>query len=161
MSNADAADLYGLPIDEFIPARDALAKRVRADGDREAAAAVAALRKPSIAAWATNQAIRSQPAAARELWAAGEALLKAHSRVVAGRRGAGEALREASGRERAALRPLLDAAAGLLDHRGHSPTRQTMERVADTLHAAALDPDVRSEAVAGRLVVDHRWAGGF
>jgi hypothetical protein len=155
----EAADLYGLPFEEFTAARDTLAKRLRSDGRREEADAVAALRKPSVAAWAANQAIRSQPAAARELWAAGDALTKAHSRVVAGRRGAGDALREATARERAALRALVEAAAGLLDHRGHSPTRQTLEKVSDTLHAAALDPEVRAEAVDGRLVVERRHVG--
>src|SRR3954451_21313497 len=58
-------ELYGLALDEFVPRRDALAKRLRADGRREEAAEVAALRKPSVAAWAANQAIRSQPRAAR------------------------------------------------------------------------------------------------
>ena len=65
MSEPDGVDaLYGLALDEFVPARDALAKRARAEGRREDAAAIAALRKPSVAAWAANQAIRSQPRAA-------------------------------------------------------------------------------------------------
>src|SRR5256885_4954956 len=107
-------ELYGLALDEFVPARDALAKRLRAEGRREEAAAVAALRKPSVAAWAANQAVRSQPKAARELWAAGDALLAAHEAVVGGRGGGGAALREASLRHRAAVRELLAAAAGPL-----------------------------------------------
>ena len=65
---ADAADdLYGLPLDAFVPERDALAKRLRAEGRRDEAAEVKALRKPSVAAWAVNQAVRSQPRAARAL----------------------------------------------------------------------------------------------
>src|SRR5207253_699169 len=48
MSEVD--DLYGLALDEFVPRRDALAKRLRADGRREEAAEVGALRKPSVAA---------------------------------------------------------------------------------------------------------------
>ena len=53
--------LYGLPLDAFVPERDALAKRLRADKRREEADAVKALRKPSVAAWAANQVLRSQP----------------------------------------------------------------------------------------------------
>src|SRR5437763_7463382 len=118
-------ELYGLALDEFVRRRDALAKRLRADGRREEAAEVAALRKPSVAAWAANQAIRSQPKAARELWAAGDALLAAHEAILAGK-GSGDALREASARHRAALRELLAAAAGLLDSHGRSPSPTTL-----------------------------------
>src|SRR3954470_23144878 len=129
---SDVDDLYGLALDEFVPRRDALAKRLRADGRREEAAEVAALRKPSVAAWAANQAVRTQPKAARELWEAGDALRRAHAAVVGGkRRGAGDKLREATARQRAALRPLVEAASCLLDHHGHSLSRQTIERAGD------------------------------
>jgi hypothetical protein len=67
-------DLYGLPLDEFTAARDAEAKRLRAEGDAEAAKAVKALRKPSRAAWAINRAVRSEPEAVKELVGAGERL---------------------------------------------------------------------------------------
>ena len=160
MSSAEADDLYGLALDEFVPARDALAKRLRADGRREDAEAVAALRKPSVSAWAANQAVRTQPKAARELWDAGDELRRAHAAIVGGKgKGKGDRLREATARHRAALRPLVEAASCLLDHRGHSLSRQTIERVGDTLHAASLDPSVRDEAAAGRLTGDHRYAG--
>src|SRR3954447_10120518 len=148
-------ELYGLALDEFVPRRDALAKRLRADGRREEAAEIAALRKPSVAAWAANQAIRSQPRAARELWSAGDDLIAAHEAIIAGKK-TGDALRAATTRHRAALRELLAAAAGLLDHRGRSPTPQTVQLVETTLHAASLNPALREEAAAGRLTTDHR-----
>jgi hypothetical protein len=148
-------DLYALPFDRFVPERAALAKALRADKRRDEAAKVAALRKPSVAAWAANQAIRSQPRAARELWSAGDDLLAAHEAIIAGKR-AGDALRAATHRHRAALRELLAAAAGLLDHRGRSPTPQTLQLVETTLHATSLDPDLRPDAAAGRLTTDHR-----
>ncbi|HXS45756.1 MAG TPA: hypothetical protein VN751_14105, partial [Solirubrobacteraceae bacterium] len=69
MADDDAVDrLYGLAPGEFVPERDALAKALRADGRRDEAAAVKALAKPTVAAWAVNQAVRSQPRRARELW---------------------------------------------------------------------------------------------
>jgi hypothetical protein len=53
--DAEAEGLYRLPIASFIEARDALAARRRAAGDRDGAARVRALRKPSASAWAVNQ----------------------------------------------------------------------------------------------------------
>ncbi|HEX8206307.1 MAG TPA: hypothetical protein VF587_09635, partial [Solirubrobacteraceae bacterium] len=67
----DVDALYCRPLDEFVPARAELAKALRADGRRDEAAAVAKLPKPSVAAWAVNQVVRTQPALAEELWAAG------------------------------------------------------------------------------------------
>ena len=82
---ADETDeLYALPREEFTAARDALAKRLRADKRREEADAVKQLRRPSVAAWAINQAVRRDPDALRELLAAGEALRAAHESLMAG-----------------------------------------------------------------------------
>ena len=58
-------DLYGLPLDRFVAERGALAKALRADGRRDEASRVAALRKPSVAAWAVNQLARTQRPAMR------------------------------------------------------------------------------------------------
>src|ERR671933_2786782 len=111
MAADDADDLYGLALDEFVPERDALAKRLRAEGRREEAAEVKALRKPSVAAWAVNQAVRSQPKAARTLWQAGDALIAAQEDLLAGR-GEAAALRAAAEAERVALDELTGAARG-------------------------------------------------
>jgi hypothetical protein len=54
-------DLYRAPLDEFVSRRDALAKELRAAGDREGAAAIKALKKPSRAAWALNLAVLERP----------------------------------------------------------------------------------------------------
>ena len=69
----------------FVAERDALAKQLRADGRRDEAAAVKALGKPTVAAWAANQAVRSQKKPARDLWKAGDQLSAAHDAVLAGR----------------------------------------------------------------------------
>ena len=50
--------LYDLPPGEFTAARNALAKALRAEGQRDDADRVAKLRRPTIAAWAINQAVR-------------------------------------------------------------------------------------------------------
>jgi len=156
---ADDADaLYGLPLDAFIAERDALAKRLRADGRRDEADEVKALRKPSVAAWAVNQVVRSQPKPARALWNAGDALIAAQDDLLAGRADAAT-LRTAVEDERAALDALLDAARGLLTGEGHDLGDATIERVRDTLHAGAIDADAREEVAAGRAVRERAHAG--
>jgi hypothetical protein len=151
-------DLYGLPLDRFIPERTALARALRADKQRDEAAAVAALRKPSVAAWAVNQLVRSQGAGVKDLFAAGDALRGAQADLLAGR-GDGRSLRAAGERERAAVDELVQAARGLLTSDGHELSPAVVERVADTLHAAALDEDAREQVRGGRLERELRHAG--
>ena len=50
--------LYGLPLEEFTPARNELAKRLRKDGRKAEAARVGELAKPSLALWTVNQLAR-------------------------------------------------------------------------------------------------------
>jgi hypothetical protein len=157
----DAVDrLYGLPREEFVGERDALAKQLRAAGSRDEALAVKALPKPTVAAWAANQAVRSQKRAARELWKAGDALSAAQDAVLAGK-GSGAKLREASERERAAVETLVDAARGLLGASGGDLSEATIERVRETLHAGAIDSDAREEVAAGRAVRERSPQGLF
>lgn len=157
----DAIDrLYGLALEEFIPARDALSRELRDAGRRGEAAVVKGLSKPTVAAWAVNQAVRSQPPAARELWEAGDTLAAAQAAVLSGK-GSGADLREAAERERAALDPLVDAARGLLTSSGGDLSETTIDRVRSTLQAAAIDPDARDEVAAGRATRERAPRGVF
>jgi hypothetical protein len=152
--------LYGLPLDAFVAERDARAKALRAEGKRDEAAAVKKLAKPTVAAWAVNQAVRTQTKAARELWQAGDALAAAQDAILAGK-GSGADLREATERERAAVEPLVDAARGLLTASGGDLSQATIERVRETLHAGAIDPDAREEVASGRATRERAPQGLF
>jgi hypothetical protein len=154
----DVDDLYGLPLERFTPERGALARELRSAGRRDEASDVAALRKPSVAAWAVNQLVRTQRRAVDELFEAGDALRAAHDQVLAGRGEAGS-LRSAVARERAAVDELIKAARGLLTVDGHELSPTIIDRVADTLHAAALDDDARSQVRGGRLERELRHVG--
>jgi hypothetical protein len=154
----DADELYGLPFDEFIPARNALARELRGAGKREEAGEVAALRKPSVAAWAVNQLVRTQRKGVDELFEAGDALRGAHDQVLAGR-GDAASLRGAVTREREAVEALSQVARGLLTSQGHELSPTIIERVSDTLHAAALDDDARASVREGRLERELRHVG--
>jgi hypothetical protein len=156
--DAQIGDLYALPLERFVPERGVLARALRAEGRREEAAQVAALPKPAIVAWAVNQVVRSQPEAAATLWAAGDAVVEAQGRVVAGA-GSGDELRRAVEAERRALAPLADAARGLLTSSGRFLGEQNVQVVIETLHAAAVDPGARGEVEAGRLSRPLQFAG--
>ncbi|MDX6717752.1 MAG: hypothetical protein QOJ63_6 [Solirubrobacteraceae bacterium] len=151
-------DLYGLPLDRFVPERAALVRTLRAGGRRDEAAQVAGLRRPSIAAWAVNQLVRTQPRAVEALFEAGDELRDAQADLLAGR-GAGRELRSAGDRQHAALDRLMDLARGLPTSRGADLSAAVLERVADTLHAAALDEAAREQVRAGRLERELRHAG--
>lgn len=154
----DARDLYGLPLDRFVPERNALAKALRKEGKREQATEVAAVRKPSLAAWAVNQLVRTQRAAVAELFEAGDALQEANSQLLAGR-GDAKALRQALAREREAGSELSEKAKGLLGTAGAQLAPATLERVSETLHAAALDPEARTKVKDGCLDRELRHIG--
>jgi hypothetical protein len=151
-------DLYGLPLDRFVPERAALVKALRGDGQRDAAAAVAALRKPSVAAWAVNQLVRTQPRAIGELFQAGDELARAQELAVAGAQ-AGDAMRDAASRQRDALETLVKLAEGLLGSEGQELSTVTLERVAETLRAAAIDPAARAQVEPGCLIREVGFAG--
>src|SRR4051794_20255768 len=84
MPVADTADLYGLPLEEFTAARNALAKQLGRQGDKAAAEEVKRLAKPSRTAWALNQLARRHPDDVEQLLAAGERLREAQQRALAG-----------------------------------------------------------------------------
>ena len=94
MSDARRRPLYGLPLEEFTPARDKAAKEIRKAGDKETAARIAKLPKPTPAAWAANQVAREQPDLIEALLDAGAALRAAQDAAMSG--GGAAALREAT-----------------------------------------------------------------
>jgi hypothetical protein len=143
-----ADELYALPPDEFTGARDQKAKELRAEGDREAANAVKALRKPTVAAAALNVLARSSAKEVERLLDAGEKLKAAQEELLSG--GDREAFQRAAANERELVSELTSEAPAGLE-----------EKVAATLHAAALDPELGEELRAGRLVREQEAIGGF
>jgi hypothetical protein len=147
--------LYGVPLDEFVAQRDALAKSLRTD-HREAAAAVKALRKPTAGAWALNQAVRRRQKETQALLAAGERLRAAHATLLSG--GGRDELRAAMDDQRTLAAALADCAEAIASETGKSGPA-LKERVRSTLHAAALDPEVREQLARGRLVREREAVG--
>ena len=77
--------LYALPLDEFTARRNELAKRLKKEGEGEAADEVASLVKPSVPAWTINQLARRQKKEMQSLLAAGARLRKAQEKALSGR----------------------------------------------------------------------------
>jgi hypothetical protein len=144
--------LYSKPLAEFTAARDAMARDLRKTGDKASADAVKALRKPTVSAWAINQLARRERMKIRSLLVAGERLRSAHAELLGGGRPA--KVTEASDTEREAISHLVSSAAKILSDGGHSPSESTLERVATTLRAAAVDDEERTALERGRLTRD-------
>jgi hypothetical protein len=149
--------LYALPLEEFTGERDDLAKRLRKDGDADAAVAVKELKKPSVAAWAVNQVQRDRPDEVRELIDVTDELHRVYKKLSSA--GARERLEEAAEMQRKLIRSLVRCASQLLEAGGHAPSDATLQKVADTLRAAALDEAVREQLARGRVVKEQRAAG--
>ena len=148
-----AADLYGLPLEQFTRARDELARELRRAGKKDQADAVRALRKPTVSAWTVNQVARRHPQEARALVKAGEELRKAQRAAVSGRDP--QALRAAQRAHRERLDDLTSIARHELDVAG-----ATAQRVAQTLRAASVDKEASKAFLAGALTGDVE-PGGF
>jgi hypothetical protein len=153
-----AERLYGLPLEDFVRERDATAKALRGEKERDAAKAVGGLTKPSASAWAVNAIAREQPHLRDELLAAGDALRDAQDAAVAGE-GAGS-LREATARQRQSIDAVLAAAAELRPG-GNPLSRAALDRLRQTLQAAAGDDGVREAIARGRLVRDAEGGGAW
>jgi hypothetical protein len=137
--------LYGLPLGEFVAARNALAKE-RNDPE------IKKLKKPSATAWALNQLARRAP---DEMEALLDAAVKVADTQAGAVRGRGSApFREAVQAERDAMNPLLQRARRLLK------AEPAVARVADALRAAAADRRVHDDLRAG-CITEEPTSGGF
>ena len=151
-------ELYRLPLEEFIAARDQAAKALRKAGDKETAARVAKLAKPTPPAWAANQVAREQPELIGALLDAGAALRAAQDAVLSG--GGAAALREATLNERHAIDDVMRVALELKPG-GKALSRAMADRLRTTLHAAAGDPALRAALSAGRLTGEAQAGGAW
>jgi len=150
-------ELYGVDLDDFTPRRNELAKQLRAEGRRAAAEQVKELRKPSLAAWTVNQLARRNR---REI----DLLLDAGHRARDAQRGllAGDdrsSLEQALQTERQALQSLHGAARAVLRERGSEPPPALLQKVSQTLRAAAVLDEGREALARGRLTKELEPAG--
>jgi hypothetical protein len=151
-------ELYAGDPDQFVARRQALVKQLKAAGDRERAAEVAGLRRPTVAAWAVNQLARRHPDQVAHLLELGQELEEAHEGLLGGARP--DSAVAAGRRRREAISALTDAAVALLAESGRSPDAHR-DAIADTLDAASLDPRSGAVVRAGRLTRELDPPSGF
>jgi len=135
------AALYREPLDGFVRARAELTRTLRTARDRDAAAAVAKLPKPSLGAWVVDRLAGLAPDLVRDLLAAAADARDAQ------RPGAAEALREASARVRGLLDDAGREARAILEEAGHPASDATVRRVQTTAQAAAAGTAAEREAL--------------
>ena len=139
--DAEIATLYCGPFDEFVSRRAALARDLRSAGERESAAVVKGLRKPSRLAWTLNLGRRDDPEAFAALETAVAGTLEAHSGGV-DVRGAMASLREA-------IRGLADRSS---DAAGRAGYRVDSGAIGNAVLAVLGRPESFDQLRNGRLV---------
>ncbi|MEV7591687.1 hypothetical protein AB0O42_15500 [Streptomyces sp. NPDC089922] len=132
--DAVTTELYGLLPEEFTAARDARAAAARRDGDRAAAEALAALRRPTLAVWAANLLARAEEDQARRLLELGEGLREAHRNL------AGEELRTLSHQQHVVVAAMAREACRLAGEAGKPVSGSVQHAVEQILRAVLADP---------------------
>jgi hypothetical protein len=135
--------LYAAPLAEFTPARDAAAKE---QTDKELAARVKALKKPSVAAWTVNLLVRREGDQIDQVLALGDSLRAAAESM------AGEDLRALTRQRRALTNALAGTARDLAREQDVRLTTAVVDQVEGMLTAAMLDP-VAAQVVRSGLVL--------
>jgi hypothetical protein len=150
---AAVAELYGADPDAFTERRKALVAAAKEAGDREAASAIGALRKPTRAAWLVNRLARAEPSAAARL-AALAAELRAAEQAKDGPR-----LRELSAARGALIDGLVGQALAAGGAGVSEASASLRAEVTATLTAALADPDTAAGFAAGTLTKAAQWSG--
>ncbi|MEU8773654.1 hypothetical protein [Streptomyces sp. NPDC048606] len=137
--------LYAAHPAGFTAARKAAAARARTAGDPEAARRIAALRRPTLAAWASNVLVRAKEEEVEQFLQLGQALREAHRSLD------GEQLRELSHQQHVVIGALAREAVRLAREAGTKVSGTVEQEVEQILRAVLADPDTAREWASGRL----------
>ena len=146
-------ELYDLPLEDFVAARDGLARQVRVDGDRAASADVRALAKPTTAAWWANQLARQRPDDIERLLVLGDELRAAMASADR------QQMRTLSPQRQVVVQELLGAAHELSASTGRRLSGDVADKLRETLDAAVVDPAAGQAVRTGRLSQSLRHVG--
>jgi hypothetical protein len=140
-----ADSLYGLPLEQFTAARTQYEKEAKAAGDRDAAARIHAMGKPSVTAWLANQLAREHRDELQPLLELGAALRDATRNL------AGDQLRTLSRQQHQLVHALVLQARQLARAADRSVSDDAVRGLEETLHAALADEHAASLLLGGRL----------
>jgi hypothetical protein len=148
-----AEELYGVPPGEFTAARDAQSTAAKGNGDRELAAAIKKLARPTAAAWLANLLVRERTQQVDDLLELGAAMREAQAEL------AGDQMRQLAVQRRQIVSALGREAGQLAADRGQPVSRSIREEMEGTLEAALADPDAGEALSSGRLTTSLRYTG--
>src|SRR5580658_359566 len=148
-----SAELYGLEPEAFTATRNARSKEAGAAGDRQLAAAIKKLGKPTAAAWLANRLARSRASTIDELVGLGPELKRAQS---GGQRAEMRRLVE---QRRALISDLVRSASTSAREGGHSFGSAVERQLEEILEAAVADRTLAVALREGRLTEPFRFVG--
>lgn len=150
---AAAAELYAVPLADFVASRKALAATAKASGGPPAAKAVLALRKPTLTAWAMNLVPRGDAATLTALVGLGARMRAAQSRLDTA------TLTSVRGERDAALTAYVDAVATAAKGGGGSLSVAGRDEVRASAIAALADESAAQALISGQLTRALTYSG--
>jgi hypothetical protein len=141
-----ADELYSLPPSDFTSARDARAAEAKKAADRQLAAAIKSLRRPTVAAWLANQLARTHAEQLEELLQLGPKLRQAQQDL------AGADVRALSQDRRRLLSALSGEAQLFADGAQQRVSEATLQELESTLGTGLVDPAAAELLRSGRVV---------
>jgi hypothetical protein len=138
-------DLYTTAPPEFVARREELAAQAKAARRVTDARLIHAARRPSLAAWAANLLLRSEPEESRRFLELGRALREAYQSLDA------DGIKELSEQRRKIVLALSRRAAELALEAGHRLSESVQRDVESTLRAVLADQDAADLWATGRL----------
>jgi DNA repair exonuclease SbcCD ATPase subunit len=148
-----AQELYGVALGDFVATRNGRAKEARAAGDRELAAEIQALAKPTTSAWLVNQLSREHTGDLVALLDLGRELRDASAKLD------GETMRRLGRQRTALINELLAQVRQLGTDRDTPVSDDVAEDVRRTLEASLSDAEVADEVSQGQLTRAVEYAG--
>ncbi|GAA2341285.1 hypothetical protein GCM10009854_17210 [Saccharopolyspora halophila] len=144
-----ARELYTADPAGFVAARDRAAR----EADDDLARRIKKLRKPTLAAWAVNRLVASEPARFDELLDLGERLRAAQREL------RGDELRDLAAERARLLRAVTDRAVELAAEGGHVLGEAARNQIEQTFTAALSDPDAAAAVRAATLAAPLEYSG--
>ncbi|MDQ8707168.1 hypothetical protein RCO28_32575 [Streptomyces sp. LHD-70] len=138
-------ELYVTPPPDFVARRGELAAAAKADGRPEDARVIRAARRPTLAGWAANLLLRSEPADCERFLALGQALREAYRSLDA------DEIKQLSGRRSSVVAAMSRQAVSLAGEAGHPLSDGAQQDVVSTLRAVLADQESADRWAAGRL----------
>ena len=138
---------------EFAATRNVRAAEAQSAGDRDLAAAIRHLRRPTTSAWLANLLVRRRPTQIAQLLELGTAMQRAQADL------AGEEMRQLSQRRQEVVTSLSDSARQLAHELGKQASDATMRELEETLEAAIADAGSRDALASGHLAAAMRYSG--